>query len=57
MANRTTPAEQPERLSHRWALILLGAFVAGTVVFALAGPLAALSAAGLTALGLHQVVA
>ncbi|MFK4687736.1 hypothetical protein [Streptomyces pristinaespiralis] len=56
MANRTTPRE-PERLSQRWTLILLSAFVAGAVVFALAGPLAALGAAGATALGLHQLMA
>ncbi|MFE5595476.1 hypothetical protein [Streptomyces sp. NPDC056549] len=56
MANGTTP-DQPERLSQRWTLILLAAFVAGAAVLALAGPLAALGAAGATALGLHQLMA
>lgn len=56
MGNRTSKKE-PERLSQRWALILTGAFVAGAIFFALAGPLAALSAAGATLIGLHTMVA
>ncbi|GAB2952910.1 hypothetical protein GCM10027028_63990 [Streptomyces sundarbansensis] len=56
VANGTTP-DQPERLSQRWTHILLSAFVAGAVVFALAGALAALGAAGATAVGLHQLMA
>lgn len=56
MANRTS-TKQPERLSQRWALILVAALVVGAIFFALAGPLAGLSAAGATILGLHTLVA
>ncbi|MEU6934813.1 hypothetical protein AB0A05_37605 [Streptomyces sp. NPDC046374] len=56
MANGTTP-DQPERLSQRWTLIILAAFVAGAVVFVLGGPMAALTAAGATAVGLHGLMA
>ncbi|MFD8633750.1 hypothetical protein [Streptomyces sp. NPDC059533] len=57
MANRTTTDTRPDRLPLRWALIFTAAFVAGAVVFTLAGPLAALTAAGATVLGLNQLVA
>ncbi len=56
MANRTTRDERPERLSHRWALILTAACLAGVIVLGLAGPLAALGATGAAVLGLDQVL-
>lgn len=56
VVNRTTTDARPERLSQRWALILTAAFVVGAVVFTLAGPLAALGAAGATVIGLDQLV-
>ncbi|MFD9283639.1 hypothetical protein ACFWD7_41435 [Streptomyces mirabilis] len=56
MGNRTSN-KQPERLPQRWALIFTGAVVAGAIVFALAGPAAALGAVGATVLGLHTLVA
>lgn len=47
----------PEPLPQRWAIILIASFVAGAVVLPLAGPLAALGAAGATSLGLNQLMA
>ncbi|MFC9595748.1 hypothetical protein ACFTUC_38875 [Streptomyces sp. NPDC056944] len=55
MPNQTN--QNPERLSLRWTVILLGGLVAGAVFFALVGPVAALAAAGATVLGLQQIVA
>ncbi len=55
MPNQTN--QNPERLSLRWTVILLGGLVAGAVFFALAGPVAALTAAGAAVLGLQQIVA
>ncbi|MCY0926953.1 hypothetical protein OTB20_12215 [Streptomyces sp. H27-H1] len=56
MPNRTTQDERPERLSHRWALILTAAGLVGAVVLSIGGPLAALGAAGASVLGLDQVL-
>lgn len=56
MANRKNK-NQPEPLPQRWAIILLGGFVAGVTVVALAGVLPGLGAAGVTVLGLHQLMA
>ncbi|MER6198118.1 hypothetical protein ABT234_12235 [Streptomyces sp. NPDC001586] len=55
--NQNTAANRPEALPQRWAIILIGGFAAGATVFALAGVLPALGAAGLTVMGLHQLMA
>ncbi|MET9568506.1 hypothetical protein ABZY34_05070 [Streptomyces virginiae] len=55
--NENTTANRPEPLPLRWAIILIGGFAAGAVVFTLAGALAALGAAAATVLGLHQLIA
>ncbi|MFB7176870.1 hypothetical protein ACFCYI_04075 [Streptomyces sp. NPDC056257] len=55
--NENTTANRPEPLPQRWAIILIGGFVAGVAVFTLGGMLAALGAAGLTVMGLHQLMA
>ncbi|WP_284582029.1 hypothetical protein [Streptomyces sp. 2P-4] len=50
-------ANRPEPLPQRWAIILIGGFVAGAAVFVLSGALAALGAAAATVVGLHQLIA
>ncbi|MGW5680337.1 hypothetical protein [Nonomuraea sp. NPDC003754] len=59
MANSKNKNRQnhPEPLPQRWAIILLTGFVAGATVVALAGLLPGLGAAGVTILGLHQLMA
>ncbi|MFD9378733.1 hypothetical protein ACFWBH_24865 [Streptomyces sp. NPDC059999] len=55
--NQNTAARRPESLSQRWAIVLTRGFIAGAVVFILGGMLAALGAAGVTVMGLHQLSA
>ncbi|MFB9586648.1 hypothetical protein [Streptomyces goshikiensis] len=55
--NQHPATSQPEALPQRWAIILIGGFVAGAAVFALGGLLPALGAAGLTVMGLHKLIA
>lgn len=58
MANQTNENQDPERLSQRWMLILLGAGVVGITVLVLGGPaLAALGAAGGAVAVLHGIIA
>jgi hypothetical protein len=58
MAKKTTENQEPERLSQRWTLILIGAAAAGVIVLVLGGPaLAALGTAGGAIAVLHQIVA
>lgn len=49
-------ANRSEPLPQRWAIILIGGFVASAAVFLLSGALAALGAAAATVVGLHQLI-
>ncbi|MFJ2607991.1 hypothetical protein ACIO13_23905 [Streptomyces sp. NPDC087425] len=50
-------SQNPQPLPQRWAIILLASVVAGALVLMMAGALPGLSAAGATALAMHQLMA
>ncbi|MER7047311.1 hypothetical protein [Streptomyces jumonjinensis] len=57
MTKRTTQNQEPERLSQRWVLILLGAGLAALAVLTLGGaPVLVLTVAGGSVVGLHQII-
>ena len=54
---RQVHSNDPERLPLRWGVILIAAVGTGVFAFAVAGPLAAIGAAGFVVSTLHKVLA